>query len=165
MQVRKFDVSAGDVVARPGTRGVRATVVQLPGSVAAQMASEDLIKRFHGAPILVSRPTGVVALHFDPGAEIDDHMADEPILFLVIAGSGFVRVSAPGTAATCPGATEACALLCGRGKGDACGHDDCSGESAVSAGDAVLWPAGSSHQAWTTGDSMTAIAVHYGRDA
>jgi len=164
MQVRKFDGSAAGAVPRPGTRGVRATVVQLPGAVAAQLAPDDLAKRFNGEPLLVSRPTGVVALHFEEGAQIDDHIADEPILFLVIEGSGFVRVSAP-EAASCPGATEACALLCGRRAGTDCGHDDCVGESAVSAGDAVLWPAGLSHQAWTTNDRMVAIAVHYGRDA
>jgi len=165
MQVRKFDGSSSDTVPRPGTRGVRATVVQLPGAVAAQLAPADLASRFNGAPLLVSRPTGVVALHFEAGAEIDDHIADEPILFLVIEGAGFVRVTGQGTDAPCPSATEACAILCRRGAGAACDDDDCSGESAVSAGDAVLWPAGLSHQAWTTTDRMVAIAVHYGRDA
>jgi quercetin dioxygenase-like cupin family protein len=165
MHVRKFDGSASDPVPRPGTRRVRATVLQLPGAVARQLGAAELEARFHGAPLLVDRPTGVVALHFDTDAQIDEHAADEPILFVVVEGSGFVRISPSEGAASCPGATAACALLCGHGQESACAHDECLGESAVSAGDSVLWPAGLRHQAWTTDAAMVALAIHYGRES
>jgi len=170
MHVRKFDGSASDPVTRLGTKRVRATVVQLPGAVAGQIGAEGLGDRFHGPPVLVDRPTGVVALHFGQNAEIDEHTADEPILFLVVSGNGFVRIgpaqapqprSQDGATAVCPNATAACALLCGIASGP-CSHDDCLGETAVSAGDAILWPEGLPHKAWTTETSMEAIAIHYG---
>lgn len=34
----------------------------------------------------------VVELHFEPGGEIWEHEADHPTLFMVIEGSGYVRV-------------------------------------------------------------------------
>lgn len=163
MHVRRFDGSAADAVQRPGARGVRATVIQLPGMVASQTPAADLAQRFHGAPHLVDRPTGVVALHFGTDAEIDEHSADEPILFLVIEGKGFVKIAAPPEGGACPSASAACAALCGRSQQK--GGGDCSGEMAVAAGDSVLWPAGLPHRAWTSGCEMTALAIHYGRDS
>lgn len=166
MLVRRFDGSASDPVQRPGAERVRATVLQLPGAVAKQFSREDLEARFHGAPVLLDRPTGVVALHFDTGAQIDEHAADEPILFVVVEGSGFVRIApAEDHDASCPGANAACALLCGHAQGSSCAHDDCLGETAVSAGDSLLWPAGLLHKAWTTTEKMVALAVHFGRES
>jgi len=131
--------------------------------VASQLPSEELAERFHGVPHLVDRPTGVVALHFDADAEIDEHSADEPILFLITEGRGFVRVAAPLSGGACPSASAACAAICGLAQQQ--GGGDCSGEMPVAAGDSILWPAGLPHRAWTSGHEMTAIAIHYGRDS
>ena len=61
---------------------------------------------------------------------MDEHSADQPILVLVTAGRGFVRVGGP------------------------------TGETrAVSSGDAVLWPAGVDHAMWTEDDPLEAIVI------
>jgi quercetin dioxygenase-like cupin family protein len=74
----------------------------------------------------------IAALHFEVGGAIDEHDAPDDIIFLVISGSGWVRVGGP----------EALPV-------------------EVSVGDAVRWPSGVLHKAWTTDSPMTAIAVHY----
>lgn len=76
-----------------------------------------------------------MALSLAPHGEMDEHDAPEPILFVVIAGGGFVRVGGP------------------------------EGETmAVRAGDAVLWPGRVLHRAWTEDESLQAIAIHYAPD-
>src|SRR5437016_3112093 len=47
----------------------------------------------HTAMILHEETISVVELHFEPGGDMWEHEADEPILFTVISGKGKVRVS------------------------------------------------------------------------
>jgi quercetin dioxygenase-like cupin family protein len=69
----------------------------------------------NGSPILLKRDMLVVTMYLEPHGSMDEHSAQVPILFLVIGGSGFVRIGGP------------------------------DGETRkVFAGDAVLWPAVSS---------------------
>ncbi|MDQ2783677.1 MAG: cupin domain-containing protein [Chloroflexota bacterium] len=48
--------------------------------------------RMQTAIILREKEITVVELHFEPGGEMWEHDADEPILFIVISGAGYVRV-------------------------------------------------------------------------
>lgn len=48
--------------------------------------------RLYPATILREETAAVVELHFEPGGEMPEHDADHPILFVVIAGRGMVRV-------------------------------------------------------------------------
>lgn len=54
----------------------------------------------HTAMILHEEGATVVELHFEPGGEMWEHDADEPILFTVISGTGFVRVGGEEAAVT-----------------------------------------------------------------
>lgn len=90
------------------------------------------IERYHGRPLALHNEGLVAVLHFDARGEIDEHAAPDDILFLIIGGAGWVRVGGPEAAAV-----------------------------AVQAGDAVRWPPGVLHKAWTTDSPMQAIAVHY----
>jgi quercetin dioxygenase-like cupin family protein len=70
-------------------------------------------------------------MYFDPHAHIHDHSADHPIVFMVIAGSGTVRLGGP------------------------------DGEMRrLSAGEAVLWPPHENHTVWTEEETMEAIVVN-----
>jgi quercetin dioxygenase-like cupin family protein len=91
---------------------------------------DELSRRLNGLPMLLDRPLVVVALYFEPHAQMDEHSAEQPILFLAIGGRGFVRV--------------------GGADGETRG---------VSAGDAVLWPAGVDHAVWTDDEALQAIVV------
>jgi quercetin dioxygenase-like cupin family protein len=97
----------------------------------AQVAdAEALAARVNGMPIVLDRPLEVAALYLDPHGKMDEHQADVPILLLVLAGNGFVRVGGP------------------------------QGETrAVGPGDAVLWPAGQDHMLWTEAEALQAIVI------
>jgi quercetin dioxygenase-like cupin family protein len=72
----------------------------------------------------------VVAMYLEPHGSMDEHSAQVPILFLVIGGSGFVRIGGP------------------------------DGETRkVFAGDAILWPAGLDHIVWTEDEALQAIVI------
>jgi quercetin dioxygenase-like cupin family protein len=91
---------------------------------------DELAQRLNGLPILLDRPMIVVAMYFDPHGAMEEHSAPVPVLFLVTGGRGFVRIGGP------------------------------DGETrAVTAGDAVLWPAGVDHTVWTEGEPLAAIVV------
>lgn len=91
---------------------------------------DELARRLNGLPIVLDRPLLVAALYFEPHAHMDEHSAEQPILFLVVGGGGFVRLGGP------------------------------DGETRlVSAGDAVLWPAGVNHAVWTEDEALQAIVV------
>ena len=81
---------------------------------------------------MLNRRNSVGAHHFQPQSEIYEIDTPEPILFLVVAGRGFVWLGG----------------LHGK-------------MAEVSAGDAVLWPAGVMHKAWTTTEPLQAIVVYY----
>jgi quercetin dioxygenase-like cupin family protein len=99
----------------------------------AQLPTADLdalAERLNGLPIILDRELLVTALYFEPQARMDEHSAEQPILFLVIGGRGVVRVGGP------------------------------DGETRlVAAGDAVLWPAGVDHAVWTDDDALQAIVI------
>lgn len=132
MDIRRFGPDHGRLVPRPGCVGLRATVIQLPAHVLARSSAEELADRYAGLPIVLEQPTAVIYLSFDERAEMDEHDAPIPILFLVIGGRGFVRVGGP-QAET----------------------------QAVQAGDAILWPPKVLHKAWTAGETMQAIVIEY----
>ena len=76
----------------------------------------------------------VEAMYFEPHATLDEHSADHPIVFLVTAGAGQVRIGGP------------------------------QGETRqVRPGDAVLWPANVEHMVWTEGEPLEAIVVQLAR--
>ena len=131
-EMRLFGTEMSRPIQRPGAHGVQATVIQLPSAIADLMSREELAERYQGLPIILNQPVGVFALFFDAQGAIDEHSAEYPIVFLVIGGSGFVRVGGPNAPA-----------------------------EAVHAGYAVLWPAGSLHKAWTDGEPMQAIAIEF----
>ncbi len=119
-------------------KGFRRTqAVQLPGGHPGVYGAMIAVKagRFPperlaalGGPIALDAAVQAEAMYFEPQGSIDAHGAPNPILFLVVAGAGFVRVG-----------------------------DD---TRAVAAGDAVLWPAGVEHTAWTDGQALQAIVVN-----
>ena len=131
-EIRQFGPATSHLLKRVGTRGLSAAVIQLPVSMLAQVGREKLAERYGGLPVLLDQPTAVVALTFAPQGEMDEHDAEHDILFIVVGGSGFVRVGGP-TAATL----------------------------AVKAGDAIHWPPHVLHKAWTTDDAMQAISIEY----
>lgn len=113
-----------------GHAGVYAVPIQLDSSRWHTSDINALAEQFNGLPILLDRPATVVAMYFEPHSVIDEHSAAAPILVLVTAGNGFVRVGGP------------------------------DGEtSAVSAGDAILWPAKLDHTLWTEDQTLTAIII------
>lgn len=131
-EIRQFGTENSRPVERPGVRGVQATVIQLPAEVAALLPAGELAERYGGVPLVLDQPVGVFALFFDAQATLDEHQAEYPIVFVVIGGSGFVRV------------------------GGAPAPDE-----PVHAGYAVLWPANTPHVAWTAGQPMQALALEF----
>lgn len=132
MEIRRF--SADLKTKTPGGHpGLYTVPIQLDrGHLPAAILNNPqlMAERMNGLPLLLNTPVAIVAMYFEPHASIDEHSADHPIFFLVIAGQGHVRIG---------------------------GSD---GETrAVGAGDGVLWPAHLDHTAWTDGEAMQAITV------
>ncbi len=92
---------------------------------------EELAQRLNGLPILLNRPMLIVAIYLEPHGSMDEHPAEEPVLFLVTRGRGFVRIGGP------TGETQ-----------------------SVTAGDAVLWPARLDHKVWAEDEPLEAILIH-----
>lgn len=129
MQIRRFspDLKTKIPGGHPGLYGVP---IQLDPAQQDTLDTDVLSQRFNGLPILLNRPMIVVAMYLEPHGSMDEHSADQPILFLVTKGSGFVRIGGP------------------------------NGETRqVSAGDAVLWPAGLDHKIWTEDEPLEAIVI------
>src|SRR5258708_17028664 len=130
MQVRRFSADLKTKIpgGHPGLYGVP---IQLDSG---QLNTQDLgalAQRLNGLPILLNRPMIVVAMYIEPHGSMDEHSADEPILFLVTHGKGFVRIGGS------------------------------SGETRiVTAGDAVLWPAKLDHKVWAEDEPLEAILIH-----
>ncbi len=113
-----------------GHRGLYAVHIQFDTAHANAQDREALAQRFNGLPILLNRPMIVLAMYLEPHGSMDEHSADQPILFLVTKGSGFVRIGGP------------------------------NGETrSISAGDAVLWPTGVDHTVWTEDEPLEAIVI------
>ncbi len=113
-----------------GHAGVYAVPIQFDSSRLPTNDMNALTQQLNGLPILLNRPTTVVAMYLEPHSAIDEHRASVPILVLVTNGNGFVRVGGP------------------------------DGETrAVSAGDAILWPAELDHTLWTEDETLTAIII------
>jgi len=113
-----------------GHPGVYAVPVQMDRQKVPADKLDLLAQRTNGLPLLLDVPLNVVAMYLEPGAMIDEHSADHPILFLVTGGKGTVRIGGP------------------RGE-----------TRLVSAGDAVLWPAHIDHTVWTADETLQAIVI------
>jgi len=111
-----------------GHAGTYAVPIQFDSASAND--HDTLAQRFNGLPILLNRPTTVTAIYLESYGVIDEHSAPVPILVLITAGQGFVRVGGP--------------------DGDT---------RAVSVGDAVLWPAEIDHTLWTGDETLAAIII------
>ncbi|HNP72301.1 MAG TPA: hypothetical protein PLO33_12280 [Kouleothrix sp.] len=130
--IRQFGTEMSHPIQRPGARGVQASVILLPTAIAALMTEADMAERYQGLPVILDQPVAVFGLFFDADATLDEHAAEYPILFMVIGGSGYVRVGGASAPA-----------------------------ERVHAGYAVLWPADTPHLAWTDGEPMQAIALEF----
>ena len=130
MQVRRFSAELKTKIpgGHPGLYGVP---IQLDRAQLDTQNMEQLRQRFNGLPILLNRPMLVVAMYLEPHGSMDEHPAEEPILFLVTHGRGLVRIGGL-TGETQP----------------------------VTAGDAVLWPARLDHKVWTEDEPLEAILIH-----
>lgn len=129
MQVRRFSSELKTKVPG-GHAGLYAVSIQLDSEHVASRNKDEMAGRFNGLPILLNRPMAVVALYVDARGSMEEHSAEVPILFLVVRGKGFVRI--------------------GGAEGET---------QVVSAGDAVLWPAGIDHMVWTEDEPLEAIVV------
>ena len=130
MLIRRF--SAELKAKLPGRhQGVYGVPIQMNGALVPPEQRETLARRVNGLPLLLNVPMQVEAMYFDPHATLDEHSAPNHIIFVVIAGSGFVRLGGP------------------------------NGETQpIRAGDAILWPAGLDHTVWTEDQSMQALVVN-----
>ncbi len=129
MQIRRFSADLKTKIPG-GHTGLYGVPIQFDSASLFTQNKEELAQRLNGLPILLNRPMIVVAMYLEPHASMDEHSADVPVLFLVIRGQGFVRIGGP------------------------------DGESrTISAGEAVLWPAGVDHTVWTEDDELQAIVI------
>jgi len=129
MHIRRFSPDLKTKI--PGRhRGLYGVPIQFDRAHLSTQNLEELAQRLNGLPLLLNRPMIVVALYLEPQSAMDEHSAEVPILFLVTAGRGFVRMGGP-TGETQP----------------------------VSAGDAVLWPAKLDHMVWTDEEPLAAIVI------
>jgi quercetin dioxygenase-like cupin family protein len=130
VEIRRFSEDLKTPI--PGDhRGLWGVPIQFDRTDLATQDLDELARRLNGLPILLDRPMIVVAMYFDPHGAMAEHSAPEPILFLVTGGRGFVRIGGP------------------------------DGETReVTAGDAVLWPAGIDHAVWTADEPLVAVVIH-----
>ena len=129
MQVRRFSADMKTKI--PGNHpGLYGVPIHFDRAQIPVEKMEEIAQRVNGLPILLNRTMVVVAFYLDPHGSMEEHSADMPILFLVTEGKGFVRIGGP------------------------------AGETReVTAGDAVLWPAGQDHMVWTEDEPLSAIVI------
>jgi quercetin dioxygenase-like cupin family protein len=127
--VRRFSADLKTKI--PGSHvGLYGVPIQFDSTNLPTSNLEELAQLVNGLPILLNRPMIVVAIYLEPHGSIYEHSSEVPILFLVTAGSGFVRIGDP------------------------------SGETRpLTAGDAVLWPAHLDHTVWTEDEPLEAILI------
>ena len=130
MQIRRFspDLKRKIPGNHPGLYGV---LIQTDRGQISPQQQEELARRLNGLPLLLNADLQVEAMYFERHASMEEHMADHPILFLVISGQGTVRIGGP------VGETR-----------------------AIRAGDAVLWPAHTNHTVWTDDEELHAIVIN-----
>ncbi len=134
LQIRKFGPEIKTTFPNPDLKEMSGVIVQLDKEVAAKFSPEEMERRYNGLPILLDRSNSVVVLYFDPHGEMPTHPAGEPVLFMVLSGSGFVRIGGE------------------------------SGETVhMNAGEAVLWPANVLHKVWTEDQPLQALLIHYSK--
>jgi len=94
MQVRRFSADLKTKIpgGHPGLYGVP---IQLDRAQLDTQDMEELAQRLNGLPILLNRPMLIVAIYLEPHGSMDEHPAEEPVLFLVTRGRGFVRIGGP----------------------------------------------------------------------
>ncbi len=129
MQIRRFSPDMKSEV--PGGHpGLYAVPIQYESARIPEERREQFAQRMNGLPILLNRPMAVLAMYLDAHASMDEHSAEQPILFLVTGGTGFVRIGGS------------------------------NGETQkVTIGDAVLWPAHIDHMVWTEDEMLSAIVI------
>jgi quercetin dioxygenase-like cupin family protein len=127
----RFGRDVGTIPPVPGAQGLSAAPIVLTPDDLTQIGATAMQARMGFVPFIQEGPA-VIALHLAPGGVIPEHDAPHAIIFIVIQGSGFMRV----------------------GGGDAHTQE-------VQAGDAVLWPPHVPHTAWTTEQMMDVITVEY----
>src|SRR5256714_15252382 len=130
MQVRRFSADLKTKIpgGHPGLYGVP---IQLDRAQLDTQDMEELAQRLNGLPILLNRPMLIVAIYLEPHGSMDEHPAEEPVLFLVTRGRGFVRIGGP------TGETQ-----------------------SGTPGGAVLWAARLEHNGWGEGWPLKAILIH-----
>ena len=129
MHIRRFSPDLKTKI--PGSqRGLYGVPIQFDRAHLPTQNLEDLAQQLNGLPILLNRPMLVVAMYLEPHGSMVEHSSEVPILFLVTAGNGFVRIGGP------------------------------VGETRpIIAGDAVLWPAHLEHTVWTEDEPLEAILI------
>lgn len=130
--VRRFGPEVKSPIPNPDAVNVTGVMIQIPSHIADQHDAQKVAQKFRGKPIIVDHPTVVETMYFDAHSEIAEHDASFPILFMVIHGTGYVRIGGA--------------------------HNE---PLAVKPGDALLWPENEPHKAWTDGEPMQAIVVQY----
>ena len=132
MRVRRFspDVKVKIPGDSPGVFGVL-IAMHAEGMRASHPDLDAFAAHVHGLPFALDATVQVEVMYFEPHARLHEHSAPHRILFLVIDGSGTVRLGGP--------------------------HGEARN---VIAGDAVMWPAGVDHTAWTDDTSLTAVVVN-----
>ena len=130
MQVRRFSSDLKQKI--PGNHpGLYGVMIQRHEDQISPEKQEELARRFNGLPLLMNAHVQVEAMYFEPHASMEEHAAEHPILFLVIHGSGSLRLGGP------------------------------AGETRqLQAGDAVLWPAQCEHTVWTDDEELEAIVIN-----
>lgn len=119
----------------PGHTGLSIVPIQLPARLEENLGAR-LLADFGSKPFFLDRDAAVACLYLEPHGELHEHEADQPTVFIVIGGSGFVRVGGPDASAI-----------------------------AIKAGQAVLWPPFVLHKAWTEGEPMQVITVEYSAES
>ncbi|MCL5115898.1 MAG: cupin domain-containing protein [Firmicutes bacterium] len=130
MQIRRFGVNMKTklIGGHPGVYGVP---IQMDSASVPPERRAALAERVQGLPILLNLPVQTEVMYFDPHSHIDEHHAPHPILFVVMAGHGTVRIGGV------------------------------QGETRrVEPGEAVLWPAGLDHGVWTDEDPLEALVIN-----
>ncbi len=130
--IRFFGPEARTPVPNPEVQNLYGVPIQLPAEFASRFTSEQMEERFRGLPFVLNQKTFILAHYFEENGLLHEHDALHPILFIVIGGSGFVRLGGE------------------------------QGETfEVKAGMTVLWPPKVLHKAWTENTTMQTITIEY----
>ena len=135
MHVRRFssDLKVKIPGGHPGLYG--AMIAMNRETLHARPDLEAFAAYVHGLPLELDAPVQVEAMYFEPQSRLDEHSAPLPILFIVVEGSGMVRIGGP--------------------------HGEAQ---SVTAGDAVVWPAGVDHTVWTGDERLSVIVINLFRE-